>query len=49
MDELLARLLAQAEEKYGATRIRELKPFLEQAAADLYELSQHELDPSDGE
>ena len=49
MDELLARLLTSAEERYDAARIQELKPFLEQAASDLYELFQHELDPSDGE
>ncbi len=49
MDEILARLLTTAEETYGAARIAELKPFLEQAASDLYELSRHELDPSDGE
>jgi hypothetical protein len=48
MDEILERLLSSAEETFGAERVVELKPFLEQAASDLFALSQYELDTTDG-
>ena len=48
MDEILERLLSNAEKLFGAERTLELKPFLEQAASDLYTLSQCKLSPTDG-
>lgn len=47
MDEILERLTSRAIEQFGTDRARELKPFLEQTAADLFELSAHSLDPED--
>ena len=49
MDEILKRLLTHAEETFGSERVLELRPFLEQAASDLYELSQYRLAPLDGD
>lgn len=47
MDEILERLLSSAEETFGAERVLALKPFLEQAASDLYVLSLYPLDSTD--
>lgn len=48
MDEMLGRLLSSAEEIFGAERALELKPYLEQAASDLYTLSQYMVNSNDG-
>lgn len=47
MEPFLERLYVEAERIFGPKRAADLKPFLEQAAQDLADLSTCRLDPED--
>ena len=47
MDSLLAALLAAARDRFGPERAEQLRPSLEEAAADLRELREFPLEPED--
>ncbi len=47
MVDILDSLLTRAEERFGPERALDLKPFLEEVAADLAALDEFPLDPED--